>query len=164
MSPHILSLYHKTEILSQDISETKPTPQELNLEIESLPLLCLKDCYSPNEEKTQNEENFRNIIYLKSKLEEELDPTIKLKIKSVSDSIQFNDTLFYIYTSGTTGLPKPAIIKHSKFILASIMCKHIMGMKETDVLYTAGLPLCHTLGTKIFMQYNVYLNHKTTIP
>ena len=97
------------------------------------------------------------MIYLNSKIEGELDSTIKSKIMTISDSIQFNDTLFYIYTSGTTGLPKPAIIKHSKFILASIMCKHIMGMKQNDVLYTAGLPLCHTLGAKIFMECNIYL-------
>ena len=114
-------------------------------------MLFLKDYYSPNKErneseKTENEETFQNIIHLNSKIEEEVDPKIKSKIKTISDSIKFNDTLFYIYTSGTTGLPKPAIIKHSKFILASIMCKHIMGMKENDVLYTAGLPLCHTLG------------------
>lgn len=151
MSSHILSHYHKTEILSQYISETKPTQQELNLNIQSFPLLFLKDYYSPNKErneseKTENEETFQNIIHLNSKIEEEVDPKIKSKIKTISDSIKFNDTLFYIYTSGTTGLPKPAIIKHSKFILASIMCKHIMGMKENDVLYTAGLPLCHTLG------------------
>ena len=67
-------------------------------------------------------------------------------LKDLIDSIQFNDNLFYIYTSGTTGLPKAAIIKHSKFILASIMCKHILGIRHDDVLYTAGLPLFHTLG------------------
>ena len=67
-------------------------------------------------------------------------------LKAVSDSVRFNDNLCYIYTSGTTGLPKAAIIKHSRFILASIMCQHVMGLRENDILYTAGLPLYHTLG------------------
>ena len=92
-------------------------------------------------------------------IKKELEPTLKSKIRSISKSVQFNDTLFYIYTSGTTGLPKAAIIKHSKFILASIMCKHVMGMRGDDVLYTAGLPLCHTLGwfhTKLFFHF-IYL-------
>ena len=70
-------------------------------------------------------------------------------LKAMSDSIRFSDNLFYIYTSGTTGLPKAAIIKHSRFILASIMCQHVMGLRENDVLYTAGLPLYHTLGRSI---------------
>ena len=116
-----------------------------------VPLFCLKssnpakDCLDSTI-KTETKEQFPKIEYLDLAIKKDLDPANKLRIKSMSETVQFNDTLFYIYTSGTTGLPKAAIIKHSKFILASIMCKHIMGMRENDILYTAGLPLCHTLG------------------
>ena len=63
--------------------------------------------------------------------------------------VGINKCCHLVYTSGTTGLPKAAIIKHSRFILASIMCKYVMGLRENDVLYTAGLPLYHTLGRSI---------------
>jgi acyl-CoA synthetase (AMP-forming)/AMP-acid ligase II len=82
-------------------------------------------------------------------IENSTNTTPSSTLKAMSDSIRFSDNLFYIYTSGTTGLPKAAIIKHSRFILASIMCKHVMGLTENDVLYTAGLPLYHTLGRSI---------------
>ena len=39
-------------------------------------------------------------------------------IQEVQDSIGFRDRLMYIYTSGTTGLPKAAVIKHARYILA----------------------------------------------
>ena len=87
------------------------------------------------------------ITYLDKEIEKMKPSTILMSsVKVRSEAIQFSDNLFYIYTSGTTGLPKAAIIKHSKFILASIMCRHIIGLRENDVLYSAGLPLYHTLG------------------
>ena len=127
----------------------------MNHDITSLPLICIKSSYSSSEisigeEQIDYKENCKNITYLDLMMEKKLETKLKSKVKSISSSIRFNDTLFYIYTSGTTGLPKPAIIKHSKFILASIMCKHIIGLRESDVLYTAGLPLCHTLGRLFF--------------
>ena len=87
------------------------------------------------------------ITYLDTEIEKMKHSKILMSsVKVRSEAIQFSDNLFYIYTSGTTGLPKAAIIKHSKFILASIMCRHIIGLRENDVLYSAGLPLYHTLG------------------
>ena len=122
--------------------------------LHSLELVCLESSTSSNmavQDKPKNtqtgQEHLPNITHLDKIIENRvLSPNCASVIKSVSDSIQFGDNHFYIYTSGTTGLPKPAIIKHSKFILASIMCRHIMGLKKDDVLYTAGLPLYHTLG------------------
>ena len=122
--------------------------------LHSLKLVCLESSTSSNmavQDNTKNtqtgQEHLPNITHLDKIIEKRvLSPKCASIIKSVSKSIHFGDNLFYIYTSGTTGLPKPAIIKHSKFILASIMCRHIMGLREDDVLYTAGLPLYHTLG------------------
>ena len=88
--------------------------------------------------------------------QQKIDKTMKPKISKIwSESIKFNDTLFYIYTSGTTGLPKAAIIKHSKFILSAIMCRHIMNLTESDVLYTAGLPLYHTLAGMVALSGSI---------
>ena len=138
----------------------------MNQDITSLPLICIKSSYSSSEisigaEHSECKENNKNITYLDFTMEEKLEQKLKSKIQSISNSIRFNDTLFYIYTSGTTGLPKPAIIKHSKFILASVMCKHIIGMREPDVLYTAGLPLCHTLGLDSYISYCFFLLYST---
>jgi len=60
----------------------------------------------------------------------------------------YNSALFYIYTSGTTGLPKPAIIKHSRYLFASY-CLFCMGIvSERDVLYSV-LPMYHSAGVAV---------------
>jgi len=60
----------------------------------------------------------------------------------------YNSALFYIYTSGTTGLPKPAIIKHSRYLFASY-CLFCMGIvSERDVLYSV-LPMYHSAGAAV---------------
>jgi len=60
----------------------------------------------------------------------------------------YDDALFYIYTSGTTGLPKPAIIKHSRYLFASY-CLFCMGIvSELDVLYSV-LPMYHSAGAAV---------------
>ena len=147
----IKSLFERNQNeYTQCDNETNSDKKKLH----SLILVCLESSTSSNmavQDKTENtqtrQEHLPNITHLDKIFEERvLSPKTASVIKSVSGSIRFGDNLFYIYTSGTTGLPKPAIIKHSKFILASIMCRHIMGLREDDVLYTAGLPLYHTLG------------------
>jgi len=65
--------------------------------------------------------------------------------QSVQDSIQFRDKLLYIFTSGTTGMPKAAVIKHARYILASRGLTSIIGVKTDDILYCP-LPLYHTVG------------------
>lgn len=66
----------------------------------------------------------------------------------IQDSICFKDKLLYIYTSGTTGLPKAAVIKHSRYILASGGCTTVIGCKATDVVYSP-LPLYHSVAGMI---------------
>ena len=147
----IISLFERNQNeYTQRDNETNSDKKKLH----SLELVCLESSTSSNmavQDKTENtqtrQEHLPNITHLDKIIKKRiLSPECVSVIKSVSDSIHFGDKLFYIYTSGTTGLPKPAIIKHSKFILASIMCRHVMGLREDDVLYTAGLPLYHTLG------------------
>ena len=67
---------------------------------------------------------------------------------SVQESINFTDRLLYIYTSGTTGMPKAAVIKHARYILASKGLTAIIGVRRDDVLYCP-LPLYHSVGGMI---------------
>ena len=67
---------------------------------------------------------------------------------TVQDSINFKDKLMYIYTSGTTGMPKAAVIKHARYILASRGLTSIIGVRQSDVLYCP-LPLYHSVGGMI---------------
>lgn len=68
--------------------------------------------------------------------------------KTIQDSIHFKDRLMYIYTSGTTGMPKAAVIKHARYILASRGLTSIIGVKKSDILYCP-LPLYHSVGGMI---------------
>jgi len=68
--------------------------------------------------------------------------------QSILDSINFKDTLLFIYTSGTTGLPKAAVIKHSRFILASGGCRFVIGVRSSDVFYSP-FPLHHSVAGMI---------------
>jgi fatty-acyl-CoA synthase len=56
--------------------------------------------------------------------------------------VRGGDVFLYIYTSGTTGLPKPAIIRHSRFTMAGIGLGALLGIGSDDVIY-APLPLYH---------------------
>ena len=49
----------------------------------------------------------------------------------------------YIYTSGTTGLPKPAIIKHSRYIGGGFTFFDSCGIRPDDVFLVA-LPIYHS--------------------
>jgi len=66
----------------------------------------------------------------------------------VKESVCFNDKFMYIYTSGTTGLPKAALIKHSRYILAGEAATLMMGLNKEDTIYCC-LPLYHTVGGMI---------------
>lgn len=66
----------------------------------------------------------------------------------VQRSIGFKDKLLYIYTSGTTGLPKAAVIKHSRYVLASGGCRSVIGCIPSDVIYSP-LPLYHSVAGMI---------------
>jgi len=55
-----------------------------------------------------------------------------------------DDVFCYIYTSGTTGLPKAAIIRNNRMLLASLSFGHLMHRSRPgDVVYVT-LPLYHS--------------------
>lgn len=60
-----------------------------------------------------------------------------------SENIQGNDVLMYVYTSGTTGLPKPAVIKHSRYISAGFSFFDVVGLTTDDVFFVT-LPVYHS--------------------
>ena len=55
-------------------------------------------------------------------------------------SIKFRDTLMYIFTSGTTGLPKAAVVKHSRYLLAGEASILMIGKGSRALLLTKS---CH---------------------
>lgn len=61
------------------------------------------------------------------------------------ESLSYRDKLLYIYTSGTTGLPKPAVLPHSRYTLASFAMICLMNLRDDDIVYDP-LPLYHTAG------------------
>ena len=68
--------------------------------------------------------------------------------KEIQDSINFKDKLMFIYTSGTTGMPKAAVIKHARYLLAGEGLTIMIGVKSDDVVYCP-LPLYHSVGGMI---------------
>jgi len=68
--------------------------------------------------------------------------------QTIQDSINFTDKLMFIYTSGTTGMPKAAVIKHARYILAAGGLTIMIGVKKDDVVYCP-LPLYHSVGGMI---------------
>jgi len=57
----------------------------------------------------------------------------------------YGDKALYIYTSGTTGLPKPAVLPHSRYLLATNAMMCLLNINEKDIIYNP-LPLYHTAG------------------
>lgn len=58
------------------------------------------------------------------------------------EAVGFVDDMVYIYTSGTTGLPKAAVIKHSRGVLAVAAGVSMIGLDSNDIVYSP-LPLYH---------------------
>jgi len=79
--------------------------------------------------------------------ERELQPVSEVP-QEIQDSIGFRDRLMYIYTSGTTGMPKAAVIKHARYILASGGLTIMIGVRKEDTVYCP-LPLYHSVGGMI---------------
>ncbi len=59
-----------------------------------------------------------------------------------------NDPIMYIYTSGTTGLPKPAIIRQSRYCSGGILFYEIANLNPADIVYVT-LPIYHANGAII---------------
>jgi solute carrier family 27 fatty acid transporter 1/4 len=57
----------------------------------------------------------------------------------------FQDVLLYIYTSGTTGLPKPAIIKHSRYLPGAFSFFIGANLTHNDTVLVT-LPIYHANG------------------
>lgn len=68
--------------------------------------------------------------------------------------VRGHDVFLYIYTSGTTGYPKPAIVRHSRYMMSGIALSALLGITSSDVLY-APLPLYH--GESNFVGFSVAL-------
>lgn len=66
--------------------------------------------------------------------------------------VRGRDVFLYIYTSGTTGLPKAAIIRHARFMLAGLGLSALLRLQADDVIY-APLPLYH--GESNFVGFSV---------
>lgn len=87
------------------------------------------------------------------------------QVFSPKEHIHCDDILMYIYTSGTTGLPKPAIIKHGRYISGGFTFFEAAGFNENDVFYVT-LPVYHSnagilgLGATIISGATVVLTKK----
>ncbi|OQR67228.1 long-chain fatty acid transport protein 4-like [Tropilaelaps mercedesae] len=73
-----------------------------------------------------------------------------------------NDRLMYVFTPGTIGLPTPAIIKHSRLILAAAVSRYLAGVTTNDVLYIY-LPLYHMAGGVLGISQSVAYDCRTEI-
>lgn len=68
--------------------------------------------------------------------------------------IRGKHVFLYIYTSGTTGFPKPAIVRHARFMMGGLGLSALLGIGRDDVMY-APLPLYH--GESNFVGFAVAL-------
>ncbi|XP_059094771.1 long-chain fatty acid transport protein 4-like isoform X2 [Tigriopus californicus] len=93
-----------------------------------------------------SDEHFQTVMLEESLLKTSDGPVDKV----IQDSIGFKDKLMYIYTSGTTGMPKAAVIKHSRYILAAGGCHFVIGVRKDDIIYSP-LPLYHSVAGMIAM-------------
>src|SRR5262249_9858275 len=57
-----------------------------------------------------------------------------------------SDTMSIMYTSGTTGGSKGGMVTHAHAFEYGRACNLVLEMDETDIYYTAGLPLFHVAG------------------
>jgi solute carrier family 27 fatty acid transporter 1/4 len=62
---------------------------------------------------------------------------------SMTEKVLGSDILMFVYTSGTTGLPKPAVIKHNRFIAAGLSFFDSAGLTKDDV-FLVTLPIYHS--------------------
>src|SRR5262249_8440751 len=63
---------------------------------------------------------------------------------NVAAAYDMKNPFVYICTSGTTGLPKAALVRNQRFLQACYYFgQAVLGVQQSDVMYTAGLPLYH---------------------
>jgi len=73
----------------------------------------------------------------------------------IKERVNFYDNLFYIYTSGTTGLPKAAVIKHGRYIMASAGSHYMQDVRTDDIIYTA-LPFYHSAAAMLGIGHAIH--------
>lgn len=62
--------------------------------------------------------------------------------RTATGAARLDDVLAYIYTSGTTGLPKPALVKHHRFVRVGAGLAAVLRTTSEDCVYCC-LPLYH---------------------
>ncbi|XP_065907543.1 long-chain fatty acid transport protein 4-like [Dysidea avara] len=91
---------------------------------------------------------YSSVVQNAVKLDEKLGAASKQPPPDGLYDKSFFGVLFYIYTSGTTGLPKPAIIKHSRYLFSTLAISKAFGIHESDIIYNT-LPLYHSSGNTL---------------
>lgn len=88
-----------------------------------------------------------NLGMSESAADEKLENLLKpmSEIFTGSEKVTGNDVLMYIYTSGTTGMPKPAIIKHNRYIGGGFTFFDVCKLNTNDV-FMVTLPIYHSNG------------------
>ena len=81
---------------------------------------------------------------------EELLKDVEAEVVEPNEKVTPNDIIMYIYTSGTTGLPKPAVIKQSRYCAGGLTFFRAASFKKDDIVYIT-LPLYHANGGVIGM-------------
>ena len=61
------------------------------------------------------------------------------------------DVIMYIYTSGTTGLPKPAVIKQSRYCAGGFVFFKTRGLRPDRDIFYVTFPIYHGNGSIIGM-------------
>jgi len=64
------------------------------------------------------------------------------------EKIKPSDPIMYVFTSGTTGLPKPAVIKQSRYCAGGMTFFDVSFLNKTDIVYVT-LPIYHANGAVI---------------
>jgi len=89
------------------------------------------DILSQGDSVNNSENNLENLVQNQS------------EIFSMKEKVFGSDILMFVYTSGTTGLPKPAVIKHNRFIAAGISFFDSASLTKDDVFFVT-LPIYHS--------------------
>lgn len=72
-----------------------------------------------------------------------------------------SDPIMYVYTSGTTGLPKPAVIRQSRYCTGALTFYQISNLNPSDIVYIT-LPIYHANGALIGVG-NALVNGATVV-
>lgn len=77
-------------------------------------------------------------------------------------SITENDPVVFIYTSGTTGFPKGVMLSHRNLLFDIEACQQALELSSDENFLTV-LPLFHSFGQTVCMNYALWLGATTTL-